>query len=59
MSKLILSEAAYKGIPGVKKVERLTSPEYDRLAERANEKIREKQLNQARVWEEAERYFCK
>lgn len=49
MSKLILSEAAYKGIPGVKKVERMTSPEYDRLAERANEKIREKQLNQARV----------
>lgn len=59
MAKMVLPEAAYKGIPEAKEVERLTSPEYDRLAEEASKRIRKKRLEEARIWKEADGYFYK
>lgn len=58
MAKLTLPESAYKGIPNAKKCEKMTSPEYDNLAEEATKRIRKHRLEQARVYAEAERYFC-
>ena len=58
MAKLTLPESAYKGIPNAKKCERITSPEYDSLAEEATKRIRKHRLEQARIYAEAERYFC-
>lgn len=43
----------------VKRVEKITSPEYDRLAEEANKRIRKNQLKQAKAYAEAGMYFCK
>ena len=45
MAKLVLPKSAYDGIPGVKKCKKLTSPEYEKLAEEATKRIREKQLH--------------
>lgn len=59
MAKLTLPESAYKEIPNVKKCEKMTSPEYDSLAEEATKKISEKQLQQAKAAKDAENYFCK
>lgn len=59
MAKLTLPESAYKEIPNVKKCEKMTSPEYDSLAEEATKRIREKQLQQANAAKDAENYFCK
>ena len=42
MAKLVLPKSAYDGIPGVKKCKKLTSPEYEELAEKATKRIREK-----------------
>lgn len=58
MTKLTLPKSAYKGIPNAKKCERITSPEYDILAKEATKRIRKHRLKQARVYAEAERYFC-
>ncbi len=49
MAKLVLPKSAYKGIPGVKKCKKQTSPEYEELAEKATKRIREKQLQQAKA----------
>lgn len=38
MAKLVLPKSAYDGIPGVKKCQKLTSPEYEKLAEEATKK---------------------
>ena len=59
MAKLVLPKSAYDGIPGVKKCQKLTSPEYEKLAEEATKRIREKQLQQAKTAKDAENYFCK
>ena len=59
MAKLVLPKSAYKGIPGVKKCQKLTSPEYEKLAEETTKRIREKQLQQAKAAKDAESYFCK
>jgi len=59
MAKLVLPKSAYKGIPGVKKCKKQTSPEYEELAEKATKRIREKQLQQAKAAKDAENYFCK
>ena len=59
MAKLVLPKSAYKGIPGVKKCQKLTSPEYEKLAEEATKRIRKKQLQQAKAAKDAENYFCK
>lgn len=59
MAKLTLPESAYKGIPNAKKCEKMTSPEYDNLAEEATKRIREKQLQQANAAKDVENYFCK
>ena len=59
MAKLVLPKSAYKGIPGVKKCQKLTSPEYEKLTEEATKRIREKQLQQAKAAKDAESYFCK
>ena len=59
MAKLVLPKSAYNGIPGVKKCQKLTSPEYEKLAEEATKRIREKQLQQAKAAKDAENYFCK
>lgn len=59
MAKLALPKSAYKGIPGVKKCQKLTSPEYEKLAEEATKRIREKQLQRAKAAKDAESYFCK
>ena len=45
--------------PERKRVEKITSPEYDRLAEEANKRIRKNQLKQAKAYAEAGMYFCK
>lgn len=58
MAKLVLPESAYKGIPNAKKCERITSQEYDSLAEETTKRIRKHRLEQARAYAEAERYFC-
>lgn len=58
MAKLTLPESAYKEIPNVKKCEKMTSPEYDSLAEETTKRIRKYRLEQARAYAEAERYFC-
>lgn len=58
MAKLTLPESAYNEIPNVKKCEKMTSPEYDSLAEEATKRIRKHRLEQARAYVEAERYFC-
>lgn len=58
MAKLTLPESAYKKIPNVKKCEKMTSPEYDSLAEEATKRIKKHRLEQARAYVEAERYFC-
>ena len=39
MAKLTLPESDYKEIPNVKKCEKMTSPEYDSLAEEATKII--------------------
>lgn len=57
--KLNLRQASYKGLQNVKRVEKITSPEYDRLAEEANKRIRKNQLKQAKAYAEAGMYFCK
>lgn len=59
MDKLILNESAYKEIPNAKRCERMTSPEYDVLAEKATKRIRKHRLEQARTYAEADEYFCK
>lgn len=59
MAKLVLPKSAYDGIPGIKKCQKLTSPEYEKLAEEATKRIREKQLQQAKAAKDAENYFCK
>lgn len=59
MAKLVLPKSAYDEIPGVKKCQKLTSPEYEKLAEEATKRIREKQLQQAKAAKDAENYFCK
>lgn len=59
MERLILNESAYKEIPNTKRCERMTSPEYDNLAEGATKRIRKHRLEQARAYAEAEGYFCK
>lgn len=59
MAKLTLPESAYKEIPNAKKCERITSSEYDSLAEEATKRIREKQLQQANAAKDVENYFCK
>lgn len=59
MAKLTLPESAYKEIPNVKKCKKMTSPEYDSLAEETTKRIREKQLQQAKAAKDAENYFCK
>ena len=58
MAKLTLPESAYKEIPNVKKCEKMTSPEYDSLAEETTKLIRKHRLEQARAYAEAEKYFC-
>lgn len=58
MAKLTLPESAYKEISNVKKCEKMTSPEYDSLAEETTKRIRKHRLKQARAYAEAERYFC-
>ena len=57
--KLNLRQASYEGLQNVKRVEKITSPEYDRLAEEANKRIRKNQLKQAKAYAEAGMYFCK
>lgn len=57
--KLNLRQASYEGLQNVKRVEKIASPEYDRLAEEANKRIRENQLKQAKAYAEAGMYFCK
>lgn len=57
--KLNLRQASYKGLQNVKRVEKITSPKYDRLAEEANKRIRKNQLKQAKAYAEAGMYFCK
>ena len=59
MAKLALPKSAYKGIPGVKKCKKQTSPEYEALAVKATKRIREKPLQQAKAAKDAENYFCK
>lgn len=58
MAKLTLPESAYKGIPNAKKCEKMTSPEYDSLAEESTKRIHKHRLEQARAYAEAEKYFC-
>lgn len=53
--KLNLRQASYEGLQNVKRVKKMTSPEYDRLAEEANKRIRKRRLEQARIYMEAER----
>lgn len=43
----------------VKRAGKITSPEYDRLAEEANKRIRKNQLKQAKAYAEAGMYFYK
>ena len=50
--KLNLRQASYEGLQNVKRVEKITSPEYDRLAEEANKRIRKNQLKQAKAYAE-------
>ena len=57
--KLNLRQASYEGLQNVKRVEKITSPKYDRLAEEANKRIRKNQLKQAKAYAEAGMYFCK
>lgn len=57
--KLNVRQASYEGLQNVKRVEKITSPEYDRLAEEANKRIRKNQLKQAKAYAEAGMYFCK
>ena len=59
MEKLILPELAYRGTPGIKKAKEQRSPDYDRLQEEATKRIRKRHLERARVYREAEYYFCK
>lgn len=59
MAKLILPESAYKGVEGVKKVSRITSDEYEKYVEEANQRIRENQLSYAKAANDALFYFCK
>lgn len=49
MAKLVLPKSAYKGIPGVKKCQKLTSPEYEKLAEEATKRIRENNCSRRRL----------
>lgn len=59
MERLTLNESAYKEIPNAKRCERMTSPEYDNLAEGATKRTRKHRLEQARAYAEAEGFFCK
>ena len=59
MDKLTLNESAYKEISNAKKCEKMTSSEYDNLAEETTKRIRKHRLEQARAYAEAEGYFCK
>lgn len=56
MEKLILPEFAYREI---KKTKEQLPPDYDRLQEEATKRIRRHHLEYARVYREAEYYFCK
>lgn len=49
MAKLVLPKSAYDGIPGVKKCQKLTSPEYEKLAEEATKRIRENNCSRRRL----------
>lgn len=53
MTKLILPKSAYKGIEGVKKVSRITSEEYEKHVEEANQRIREHQLSYVKAANDA------
>lgn len=59
MTKLILPKSAHKGIEGVKKVSRITSEEYEKHVEEANQRIREHQLSYVKAANDAAFYFCK
>ena len=51
--KLNLRQASYEGLQNVKRVEKMTSSEYDRLAEEANKRIRKNQIKQAKAYAES------
>lgn len=58
MERLTLNESAYKEIQNAKKCGKMTSPEYDNLAEGATKRIRKHRLEQARAYAEAEGFFA-
>ena len=49
MAKLVLPKSTYDGIPGVKKCQKLTSPEYEKLAEEATKRIRKNNCSRRRL----------
>lgn len=56
MAKLILTEAAYNGIKGVKERELNHSEEYKKLVQEANQKIEEGRQRERKAWIDASKY---
>lgn len=56
MAKLILREAAYNGIKGVKERELNHSEEHKKLVQEANKKIEEGRQRERKAWIDANKY---